>query len=376
MCKIHHQLSYNSEVFLWMIASSIIIINSYGLIRMFQAYHAIKFENYVLLSGVCEAVCFMVFKVFKYEVVVIIIQFLQIVITLFISRRFLKLYLLLKKKNSKTKIFNTYFIILVSANVVFMLALLGLSIYEFFFPSDWLDHYEFIPYAHSVFSAIVSVLLFIFSLNIGKMIRMAELESDKHSNVDYYLEEDQDINNKEQIRKEGDENDNFSQIIPETIDFRIDYNQKLQSQTSSDSQGKRHEINPHESEITQSYIKSNEIYLSKRKLQLYLISVTNLLSDCLEFIVLTLELFAFPEHFSFSLTTFPITYTGYTLFSFQSISLLGSSLMNFIAFYYVIRDSYEVQHKQLTKESLIIGVIDSDSEEKSNKNITDYLSNP
>lgn len=150
---------------------------------MFQAYHSIKFENYVLLSGVIESIFFMGFKLLKYEVLVIIIQFLQIVITLFISRRFLKLYLLLQKKNSTTKIFNTYFIILVGVNIIFLLGLLALSIYEFFVPTDLLDHYEYIPYTHSVFSAIVSMLLFIFSLNIGKMIRLATLESDRHSNL-------------------------------------------------------------------------------------------------------------------------------------------------------------------------------------------------
>lgn len=110
-------------------------------------------------------------------------------------------------------------------------------------------------------------------------------------------------------------------------------------------------------------------------MQLYIISVTSLLSDLIVFIAITLEIFVFSDHFNFSLTTYPITYIGYAIFSIQSICILGSSFMNFIAFYYVIRDSYEIQDNQMTTDNLIIGIIEKDFESKSNKNITDYLSN-
>ena len=67
-------------------------------------YHGIKFENYVLISGVIEMIAFLLLKFFRIDFLSLLIQTLQIIITMFISRRFLKLYLTLGKK----KLGNTY----------------------------------------------------------------------------------------------------------------------------------------------------------------------------------------------------------------------------------------------------------------------------
>lgn len=230
-----------------------------------------------------------------------------------------------------------YFAILVIANIAFIIVLIVFTIIDF---NDELGSQrdEIIPYAHSTFSALVSVLFFYFGLMIGQMIELASKESHQHQNVDYYLEE------------EGDSNQQESQINI----IQANKNNK-------------------ESPLINSN-KSNETYLTTRKQQLYLITISNLITDCLEFLLGTFELFVFPKGFSFSVATVPINATGYSIFALQQLSMLSSGLFTFIAFYYVVRDSYETHHK---RETVNLGMeeFNPNTQAKSNSNITDYLTN-
>lgn len=319
------------------------IINTYGIVRMFQAFLSIKFENYVLLSGIIEVICFILFKTFKYNFLGLIIQFLQIIITLIISRRFLKLYLLLEKESS-SRLYNIYFPILVILNLAFIIVLVMLTIIDFNDHSGS-QRDEVIPYSHSIFSALVSVLLLLFGLKIGKIIEIAAKESDQNKNVDYYLEKDGDFNQGSQVNIIPDNNNNNNNI--------------------NNVQGVP---------LLKQHNKSKETYLMTRKHQLYIIIISNVITDWFECILQSFELFVFPEEFSFSVATVPISITGYTIFVLQQISMLSSSLFNFIAFYFVVRDSYETQHKKKSIK-LTVEVMNPDTQIKANANITDYLSN-
>lgn len=315
------------------------IINTYGIVKMFQAFLSIKFENYVLLSGIIEVICFILFKAFKYNFLVLIIQFLQIIITLIISRRFLKLYLLLEKESS-SRLYNIYFPILVILNLAFIIVLVVFTIIDFHDHSgSRID--EVIPYSHSIFSALVSLLLLLFGLKIGKIIEIAAKESDQNKNVDYYLEEEEDFNQGSQVNIFPNNNSNNNvQGVP----------------------------------LLKQHNKSKKTYLMTRKHQLYIITISNVITDWFECILQTSELFVFPEEFSFSVATVPISTTGYIIFVLQQISMLSSSLFNFIAFYYVVRDSYETKHKKKSIK-LTVEEINPDTQIKANANITDYLSN-
>ena len=91
---------------MYIIPSIFIIINSYGIYRMFENDKKIKFESYVLLSGVVESVLFIIGKASEKDCLMEIIEFCQIIITLFVARRFLKIYLILNKKRVDTKLYN------------------------------------------------------------------------------------------------------------------------------------------------------------------------------------------------------------------------------------------------------------------------------
>lgn len=108
------------------------------------------------------------FQFYQIELFILMIQSFQIIITMFVSRRFLKLYLTLEQKVLNTRIYQYYFCILVSCNIIFICA----CFISFFIFTQSHNHLidEYVSYAHTCFSLIISIILYIFSLKIHELI--------------------------------------------------------------------------------------------------------------------------------------------------------------------------------------------------------------
>lgn len=298
---------------------------------MCKIYRGIKFENYVLISGIIEMTLFLLFKMFRIDFFSLLIQALQIIITMFISRRFLKLYLTLGKKNVETHVYNYYFYVLVVINGIFIVVSIAMAAITALSNNEGDIGDDYVAYAHDSFSVVVSFLLYCFSLEIRNMIGVSLKDTNKKKEEDY-----------------------------------------LKSVKVSDSKVGTYLAEDLGSECE----KANEIYLKTRIIQLKLIAMANLVTDTFEFVMFTLRLFLLQEdvkHIKY--VTFPITLPGYIVFAVQDICFIGSSLLNYITFYYIIRDSYQIEFIPNIEKNLLQEDIDKQVQTKENESITNFLDN-
>ena len=298
---------------------------------MCKIYRGIKFENYVLISGIIEMTLFLLFKMFRIDFFSLLIQALQIIITMFISRRFLKLYLTLGKKNVETHVYNYYFYVLVVINGIFIVVSIAMAAITALSNNEGDIGDDYVAYAHDSFSVVVSFLLYCFSLEIRNMIGVSLKDTNKKKEEDY-----------------------------------------LKSVKVSDSKVGTYLAEDLGSECE----KANEIYLKTRIIQLKLIAMANLVTDTFEFVMFTLRLFLLQEdvkHIKY--VTFPITIPGYIVFAVQDICFIGSSLLNYITFYYIIRDSYQIEFIPNIEKNLLQEDIDKQVQTKENESITNFLDN-
>lgn len=298
---------------------------------MCKIYRGIKFENYVLISGIIEMTLFLLFKMFRIDFFSLLIQALQIIITMFISRRFLKLYLTLGKKNVETHVYNYYFYVLVVINGIFIVVSIAMAAITALSNNEGDIGDDYVAYAHDSFSVVVSFLLYCFSLEIRNMIGVSLKDTNKKKEEDY-----------------------------------------LKSVKVSDSKVGTYLAEDLGSECE----KANEIYLKTRIIQLKLIAMANLVTDTFEFVMFTLRLFLLQEdvkHIKY--VTFPITIPGYIVFAVQDICFIGSSLLNYITFYYIIRDSYQIEFIPNIEKNLLQEDIDKQVQTQENESITNFLDN-
>lgn len=298
---------------------------------MCKIYRGIKFENYVLISGIIEMTLFLLFKMFRIDFFSLLIQALQIIITMFISRRFLKLYLTLGKKNVETHVYNYYFYVLVVINGIFIVVSIAMAAITALSNNEGDIGDDYVAYAHDSFSVVVSFLLYCFSLEIRNMIGVSLKDTNKKKEEDY-----------------------------------------LKSVKVSDSKVGTYLAEDLGSECE----KANEIYLKTRIIQLKLIAMANLVTDTFEFVMFTLRLFLLQEdvkHIKY--VTFPTTLPGYIVFAVQDICFIGSSLLNYITFYYIIRDSYQIEFIPNIEKNLLQEDIDKQVQTQENESITNFLNN-
>ena len=298
---------------------------------MCKIYRGIKFENYVLISGIIEMTLFLLFKMFRIDFFALLIQALQIIITMCISLRFLKLYLTLGKKNVETHVYNYYFYVLVVINGIFIVVSIAMAAITALSNNEGDIGDDYVAYAHDSFSVVVSFLLYCFSLEIRNMIGVSLKDTNKKKEEDY-----------------------------------------LKSVKVSDSKVGTYLAEDLGSECE----KANEIYLKTRIIQLKLIAMANLVTDTFEFVMFTLRLFPLQEdvkHIKY--VTFPITLPGYIVFAVQDICFIGSSLLNYITFYYIIRDSYQIEFIPNIEKNLLQEDIDKQVQTQENESITNFLDN-
>lgn len=302
---------------------------------MCKMYHGIKFENYVLISGVIEMIAFLFLKFFRIDFLSLLIQTLQIIITMFISRRFLKLYLTLGKKNLETHIYNYYFYVLVCINGIFILLSLAFYIVSCI-PSITTKEEtpvirdDYVSYAHDTFSCIVSILLYIFSLRIRKMIRISLLDLNTKKEEDYLKS------------------------------FKAE--SKVKTFVTED--------------LGRDCEKANEIYLETRRIQLKLIAFANLFTDTIEFIMITIRLFFLDNSVkNEKLKTYPTDWGSYVVFLIEDLCFILSTFFNYICFYYLIRDSYQIEFIPNIERNLLDEDIEREVHTSKNESITNFLEN-
>ena len=319
----------SSEVVEILISFAIIACNSYGAFIMTKVYNGLYFENYVLFSGILEMTLLIMEHIYKNGLFLLIIQSLQLIITLYVSKRFLKLFLILSKKKDKAQIYNTYFIVLVVINGVFMV----ISFIFYFTHGD--DHTvdDYITYAHDTFSAIVSVLLFLFAMKIISLInwKLGEVRRRNSS--------DEAIDNEEEGKegKEKVEGTNEVNKVEEGTNDEVKEEKKEEEEEIEENDFVIKDDNePMEMAV------GHEIYLKKRKIQLKLVALANLITDCLEFFVFTIKLLFFRTSYATNSLTYPLDNIAYALITIEHLCLNISTFMNFIIFFWLIRECYEV----------------------------------
>lgn len=302
---------------------------------MCKIYRGIKFENYVLISGIIEMMLFILFKLFRIDFFSLLIQALQIIITMFISRRFLKLYLTLGKKNIETHIYNYYFYVLVAINGIFIVVSIAMAMITSFGTEEEIKGNtvdDFVAYAHDTFSALVRVGLYFFSLEIRKMIGISLKDSNRKKEEDY-------------LKSVKVADSKVGTFLAEDLGAECE--------------------------------KANEIYLKTRIIQLKLIAIANLVTDTFEFVMFSLRLFLLNnkdvKHENY--VTYPESIPGYIVFAVQDICFIGSSLLNYITFYYIIKDSYQIEFIPNIEKNLLQEDIDRQTATKENESITNFLEN-
>ena len=288
---------------------------------MTKVYNGLYFENYVLFSGILEMILLILEHIFKNGLFLLIIQALQLIITLYVSKRFLKLFLILSKKKDKAQIYNSYFIVLVAINGVFM----AVSFVFYFIRGDDYTIDDYITYAHDTFSAVISVLLFLFALKIIGLInwKLGEVRRRLSSDDVVVNEESKEEENKEEGKEEGKEEEKKEEKKEEEEIEENDFVIKDDNEPMEVAVG-------------------HEIYLRKRNIQLLFVALANLITDCLEFLVFTTKLLFFRNSYAENSLTYPLDNIAYTLITIEHLCLNVSTFMNFIIFFWLIRECYEV----------------------------------
>lgn len=293
---------------------------------MTKVYNGLYFENYVLFSGIVEMTLLILEHIYKNGLFLLIIQSLQLIITLYVSRRFLKLFLILSKKKDKAQIYNTYFIVLVVINGVFMV----ISFIFYFTHGD--DHTvdDYITYAHDTFSAIVSVLLFLFALKIISLInwKLGEVRRRNSS--------DEVVDNEEEENKEG------KNKVEEGTNEVNKVEEGTNDETKEGEEIEENDFVIKDDNEPMEMAVGHEIYLKKRNIQLLFVALANLITDCLEFLVFTAKLLFFRNSYADNSLTYPLDNIAYALITIEHLCLNVSTFMNFIIFFWLIRECYEV----------------------------------
>ena len=309
-------------IILYILSGVTYITNIYCLFKMFYLDKKFSFEKYVLISGIVEVSFILLFiiKIHK-EFILDIIQALQILITLYISKQFLKLYIIFEHsmkneqeaENNGKHIYIIYFWILAIISILLVVASIITDIPDIS-SNTFLDSIKakdnIIDILNDCICLIISVILFIFSIMVRKLLTLKNKENAPSDNKD-----------------KDDDND-------------VIYN-------------------------------SNEIYLSTRKMQIFIISFGNLVTDFVELIISIFKEAVFnkagreiDEHED-DINIFDIL----TLYS-----LWTSTFLNFFAFYFIVRKSFLINYIHITRKKTPI-VLETHliEKEEQNNDIDNFL---
>lgn len=312
-------------ILLFILCAIVLICNIIGLVKMFTIEKKIRFEKYVLISGIIEIILICLFtSKFHKEIIQDCIQALQTFIILYLSKKFLNLYVNIvhslilrnsenvdfykvRKKVYGKKIYNAFFWFFAILNII---SISSDIISEIIIDKEKLFIYNSIDFINNFVSLLISIILIIFSLMIWNIVEI-------QSNL--------------------------------LISF--------------------------DDEINEIYSR-NEKYLSTRKIQIIIISFGNFFTDLFEIIILFLKKITFRRKISFNKIENKINLFDILV----SYSLWLNTFLNFIAIYFIVRNSFNMDYTHLEekkKSDLFItqSLIERDTQIKFNNNeIEDFLS--
>jgi hypothetical protein len=295
---------------------------------MFYIDKKFSFEKYVLISGIIEVSFILLFIIkFHIEFILDIIQALQILITLYISKQFLKLYIIFEHsmkgkqetENNGKHIYNTYFWILAIISILLVVASIITDLPDIFDNLKVIKEKadNIIDLLNDSIYFIISVILFIFSIMVIKILTLKSQENALSINKDE--NDDNDDND------DKDDNDGI-------------YNR-------------------------------NEIYLSTRKIQIFIISFGNLVTDFVELIISIFKEAVFRKEDK------GIKEDNINIFDILTLySLWTSTFLNYIAFYFVVRNSFHINYVHISrKKSSIVLETQLIGKEEKNNDIDNFL---
>lgn len=183
------QLECYQSIFLISLSFVVALLNLHGYIQIYRSTsNKIKFEQYVLISGVITSILMILTCIFKLVVLLDITHFLFFVIFIFITRRFIKVC----SEVEGLKISNVFFFVANSFNILLLILSLSLASIGIL---EELEIYSFDPlvtsimfysvnYGNKAFSIVIASILLKYGI---KLIR--SLESEYKENVeDEYLD--------------------------------------------------------------------------------------------------------------------------------------------------------------------------------------------
>lgn len=309
-------------IILYVLSGLTYITNIYCLFKMFYIDKKFSFEKYVLISGIIEVTFILIFiiKIHK-EFIIDIIQALQILITLYISKQFLKLYIIFEhsmkgeqeSQNDGKHLYNTYFWILTIISILLVAASIFTDMDDIFGDNQTLRDIKekadnIIDLLNDSIFFIISVILFIFSIMVRKLLTLKNQENTSTDNID------EDVGNDDIYNR-------------------------------------------------------NEIYLSTRKIQIFIISFGNLVTDFIELII---SIF---KEAVFSSDDKEISDNDINIFDILTLySLWTSTFLNYMAFYYVVRKSFHINYVHISKKkSQIVLQTQLIEKEEKNNDIDNFL---
>lgn len=162
-----------------------IILNLIGIKKMCYINVPLLFEEWVLISGIIEIILSLIYlKIIRIPFFIITIQTFQIIITLFMTKRFYQTYLILNESKSRccSECFNFYFLIFLLFNIIFLLVIIFLFLWGLFKKKIIEDFYLYnvTPLIFDSFGLLTSIVLIIIGLKLkAKMIEQNLLQKKK-----------------------------------------------------------------------------------------------------------------------------------------------------------------------------------------------------
>ena len=335
----------------------IFLVNTIGIKKMCQIDHKIKFEEWVLISGLLETSFLLIYIFYKnYEIILTFIQAFQIIITLFITRRFLKAYIIFSESDSGPNCYNYYFIILVIINILFIIVCIILNLITLF-KERKLSISSIIPFIYDCFGAITSLILLIFGLKLKKLMIIDKENEEKEVNQKYEknrkdsIDSSENLNDKSAIKKQK-----FSQT------FLL--------------------IEATEKDIVSIY----DIFFKTRITQLNTIIWVTFLTDLIECFASLFELIYSDEFSEQKGELIPTTKKAFFIRLSYLLCIIISTFMNWFTLFFIVRKTFEIQSNNYTyiekKPEMNMITLNNDdyklmldSNDKTNQNIDNFLKN-
>jgi hypothetical protein len=234
-------------------------------------------------------------------------------------------------------------------------------------------HNNYIQLAQTCFSTIIILILFGFGLKLKKMITLSLKDTFDHLDLNYYIEEAPSIEfpgEEPRFSDSGRENlrDSNEGTIQLDLSDQQPYLKRQDSTTSQTKEAKQHK------KILQAQ-RDREIYFNKRRRQINIITSTFLICGLVKFFYIISRNFIIQDQFTIvEFETFPETNLAIILEFFYTLCILLPIFTNYIAFYFIIRDSYiSFRKRRKTKKIEIFTQRDIFKRSKSNKDIDQFL---